>query len=128
MNAISPTTPHASARLPREPASVLRLPTRWVRTRVLRQLAELRRGSLRIEDDIDHEGVLRILSDAGIGLPSYYEWRTRSGCYFCFYQRKAEWIGLADRHPDLFERAIAIEAISVSASACARRVPVGVSR
>ena len=52
---------------------------------------------------------MRILEDAGIGLPSYYEWRTRSGCYFCFYQRKAEWIGLADRHPDLFDRAVAIE-------------------
>lgn len=62
-----------------------------------------------IDDGIDHAGVMRILDDAGIGLPAYYEWRTRSGCYFCFYQRKAEWIGLADRHPDLFERAVAIE-------------------
>jgi len=62
-----------------------------------------------VEEDIDHERVLRILDDAGIGLPSYYEWRTRSGCYFCFYQRKAEWVGLAERHPDLFERAVAIE-------------------
>ncbi|WP_419919073.1 phosphoadenosine phosphosulfate reductase family protein [Candidatus Poriferisocius sp.] len=62
-----------------------------------------------VEDGIDHAGVMRILGDAGIGLPAYYEWRTRSGCYFCFYQRKAEWIGLADRHPDLFERAVAIE-------------------
>ena len=62
-----------------------------------------------IEDDVDKDGVMRILEDAGIGLPSYYEWRTRSGCYFCFYQRKAEWVGLADRHPDLFERAVAIE-------------------
>ncbi len=62
-----------------------------------------------IEDEIDRKGVLRILEDAGIGLPEYYEWRTRSGCYFCFYQRKAEWIGLADRHPELFERAVAIE-------------------
>ena len=62
-----------------------------------------------IEDNVDHEGVLRILDDAGIGLPSYYEWRTRSGCYFCFYQRKAEWIGLSERHPELFERAVAIE-------------------
>jgi hypothetical protein len=53
--------------------------------------------------------VMRILDDAGIGLPSYYEWRTRSGCYFCFYQRKAEWVGLAERHPDLFERAKQIE-------------------
>jgi 3'-phosphoadenosine 5'-phosphosulfate sulfotransferase (PAPS reductase)/FAD synthetase len=62
-----------------------------------------------VEDNIDHDGVLRILDEAGIGLPAYYEWRTRSGCYFCFYQRKAEWVGLADRHPDLFERAVAIE-------------------
>ena len=62
-----------------------------------------------IEDGIDREGVMRILEDAGIGLPKYYEWRTRSGCYFCFYQRKAEWIGLAERHPELFERAVAIE-------------------
>lgn len=62
-----------------------------------------------IEDEIDHDGVMRILANAGIGLPAYYEWRTRSGCYFCFYQRKTEWIGLADRHPDLFERAVAIE-------------------
>lgn len=62
-----------------------------------------------VEDNIDHEGVLRILDDAGVGLPSYYEWRTRSGCYFCFYQRKAEWVGLADRHPELFEKAKQIE-------------------
>ena len=62
-----------------------------------------------IEDRIDHDGVIQILQDAGIGLPKYYEWRTRSGCYFCFYQRKAEWIGLADKHPELFERAVAIE-------------------
>ena len=62
-----------------------------------------------IENGIDRDGVTRILEDAGIGLPSYYEWRTRSGCYFCFYQRKAEWIGLAERHPELFERAVAIE-------------------
>ena len=62
-----------------------------------------------VEDGIDREGVAQILSDAGIGLPTYYEWRTRSGCYFCFYQRKAEWIGLAERHPELFDRAVAIE-------------------
>ena len=62
-----------------------------------------------LEERIDHDGVMRILEDAGVGLPSYYEWRTRSGCYFCFYQRKSEWVGLADRHPELFERAMAIE-------------------
>ena len=62
-----------------------------------------------VEDGIDHDGVLRILDTAGIGLPTYYAWRTRSGCYFCFYQRKAEWIGLSEHHPELFERAVAIE-------------------
>lgn len=62
-----------------------------------------------IDDDIDHGGVVKILEDAGINMPDYYKWRTRSGCYFCFFQRKAEWVGLADNHPDLFKRAIAIE-------------------
>lgn len=62
-----------------------------------------------VDDGIDHAGVIRILEDSGLNLPDYYKWRTRSGCYFCFFQRKAEWVGLADRHPDLFKRAVAIE-------------------
>ena len=62
-----------------------------------------------VDDNIDHTGVIRILEDAGINLPEYYKWRTRSGCYFCFFQRKAEWVGLADNHPNLFEKAVAIE-------------------
>lgn len=62
-----------------------------------------------IEDNVTRDGVMQILEAAGIGLPDYYEWRTRSGCYFCFYQRKAEWVGLADKHPDLWARAVAIE-------------------
>lgn len=61
------------------------------------------------EAGIDKEGVLRILDDASLGLPSYYEWRTRSGCYFCFFQRKIEWVGLAERHPELFEQAVSYE-------------------
>lgn len=61
------------------------------------------------EDGIDRDGVNRILEESGIGLPAYYEWRTRSGCYFCFFQRKHEWVGLADRHPELFERAVEYE-------------------
>jgi len=61
------------------------------------------------EDGITKPDVLRILDDAGVGLPTYYEWRTRSGCYFCFFQRKAEWVGLAERHPELYEQAVAYE-------------------
>jgi len=62
-----------------------------------------------IDGGIDLDGVNRILEEAGIGLPDYYKWRTRSGCYFCFFQRKAEWVGLAKNHPDLFKQAVAIE-------------------
>lgn len=57
------------------------------------------------EDGIAKEDVLRILDDSGLGLPKYYEWRTRSGCFFCFFQRKSEWIGLKENHPELFEQA-----------------------
>ena len=59
-----------------------------------------------MKDSVDRNDVMRILGDAGLNLPEYYEWRTRSGCYFCFFQRKAEWVGLADKHPDLFQKAI----------------------
>lgn len=53
--------------------------------------------------------VERILGTSGVGMPDYYKWRSRSGCYFCFFQRKSEWLGLAEHHPDLFERAKAYE-------------------
>lgn len=49
--------------------------------------------------------IMRILNDSGLGIPAYYEWRSRSGCYFCFFQRKSEWVGLKERHPQLFEDA-----------------------
>ena len=61
------------------------------------------------EDGIDLAGVQRILDESGIGLPRYYDWRTRSGCYFCFFQRRNEWVGLKERHPDLYELAKAYE-------------------
>ena len=57
------------------------------------------------EDGLDKAAVMRILEESGVGLPSYYEWRSRSGCYFCFFQQKGEWVRLRDRHPDLFELA-----------------------
>lgn len=61
------------------------------------------------ERGIDKTGVLRLLEESGIGLPSYYRWRTRSGCFFCFFQRKYEWVMLAEEHPDLFAEAIKYE-------------------
>lgn len=53
--------------------------------------------------------VQRLLDDSGLGLPRYYEWRSRSGCYFCFYQQIAEWQGLKERHPELYDKAKAYE-------------------
>jgi 3'-phosphoadenosine 5'-phosphosulfate sulfotransferase (PAPS reductase)/FAD synthetase len=53
--------------------------------------------------------VERLLESSGLGLPSYYEWRQRSGCTFCFFQRSGEWVGLKERHPELFEEAKAYE-------------------
>lgn len=61
------------------------------------------------EDGIYREDVFTILDESGAGVPDYYKWRTRSGCYFCFFQRKAEWVGLYENHPELFERAKAFE-------------------
>ncbi len=38
-----------------------------------------------------------------------FAWRTRPNCYFCYYQRGYEWVGLLDNHPDYFWRAAGIE-------------------
>src|SRR6056297_630786 len=51
------------------------------------------------------DDVRDLLLGSGLGLPPYYEWRSRSGCYFCFYQQIGEWQALRERHPDLFESA-----------------------
>ena len=61
------------------------------------------------EAGIDKPGVLEILEAAGLGLPKYYAWRTRSGCTFCFFQQKIEWVRLMDQHPEAFEEAKAYE-------------------
>ena len=58
-----------------------------------------------VDDNIRKDDVKRILEESGLGVPSYYKWRSRSGCYFCFYQQKREWIGLLENHPKLFEEA-----------------------
>jgi 3'-phosphoadenosine 5'-phosphosulfate sulfotransferase (PAPS reductase)/FAD synthetase len=54
--------------------------------------------------------IVQILEDSGLGLPKYTEWgRTRSGCYFCFFQQRIEWVKLKETYPDLFEKAKAYE-------------------
>ncbi|UCI07328.1 phosphoadenosine phosphosulfate reductase family protein [Mesorhizobium sp. B1-1-8] len=57
------------------------------------------------EAGIDRAGVIDILESAGVGEPEYYQWRTRSGCTFCFFQQKIEWVRLRREHPDAYEDA-----------------------
>ncbi|MBV5328528.1 MAG: hypothetical protein JZU65_12985, partial [Chlorobium sp.] len=61
-----------------------------------------------IQDEITRNDVFRILKET-VGVPEYYKWRSRSGCFFCFFQRQEEWLGLYDNHPDLFQKAMEFE-------------------
>lgn len=74
------------------------------------------------EDVLVRDDVFRILEESGVGVPGYYEKkeyevdgkkgeyaRSRSGCYFCFFQQKIEWIWLYEQHPDLYAKAMEYE-------------------
>jgi 3'-phosphoadenosine 5'-phosphosulfate sulfotransferase (PAPS reductase)/FAD synthetase len=61
------------------------------------------------DDNMGIADVERILEESGLGLPEYYKWRSRSGCFFCFYQQVGEWQGLKENHKELFEEAKAYE-------------------
>lgn len=54
---------------------------------------------------VDRSAVEELLESSGVGKPTYYEWRSRSGCTFCFFQQKIEWVRLKHYHPDFFEEA-----------------------
>ena len=69
-----------------------------------------------MEEGIDIFGVEQILENSGIGRPPYYDWRSRSGCTFCFYQQKIEWVGLLEKHPDKYREAIEFEKFSMATS------------
>jgi 3'-phosphoadenosine 5'-phosphosulfate sulfotransferase (PAPS reductase)/FAD synthetase len=58
------------------------------------------------EAKIDYAGVQKILVESDIGFPPYTDWgRSRSGCYFCFFQKDVEWVRLLEKHPHLFDLA-----------------------
>lgn len=74
------------------------------------------------EDTVDRNGVFRLLEESGVGKPKYYEPieievngkkgfynRSRSGCFFCFFQQKIEWVWLYEQHPDRFLESMAYE-------------------
>jgi 3'-phosphoadenosine 5'-phosphosulfate sulfotransferase (PAPS reductase)/FAD synthetase len=73
------------------------------------------------EEVLVREDIFRILRET-IGIPAYYESlpfdsaaggghyaRSRSGCYFCFFQQKIEWVWLYEQHPELFQKAMEYE-------------------
>lgn len=68
------------------------------------------------------EDIFRLLNETGVGVPAYYHKmpfevngitghysRSRSGCYFCFFQQKIEWIWLYEQHPERFQMAMEYE-------------------
>ena len=58
------------------------------------------------QDGLKLADIEEILLSSGVGMPPYQAWgRSRSGCFFCFYQQKIEWVRLKERHPALFEAA-----------------------
>lgn len=73
------------------------------------------------EDGIVKSDIPNILRRNGLDLPAYYKWRSRSGCSFCFYQKKIEWLRLLERYPDLFEEAKKLEKGSDSNSIVGER-------
>jgi 3'-phosphoadenosine 5'-phosphosulfate sulfotransferase (PAPS reductase)/FAD synthetase len=63
-----------------------------------------------IEDGLVYADIVRILHQSGVGMPPYTRWgRTRSGCFFCFYQQKIEWVRLLETYPDLYDEAAKYE-------------------
>jgi hypothetical protein len=71
-----------------------------------------------VENGVNHRDVLRLLDDSGLGLPQYYTWRSRSGCYFCFFQQRREWIGLLEKHPKLYWKAADFEKHDAALGKC----------
>lgn len=73
-------------------------------------------------DVLIRDDIFKILRDSGVGVPAYYEKieyevdgqkgeyaRSRSGCFFCFFQQKIEWVWLYEQHPDKFKEAMKYE-------------------
>ena len=58
-----------------------------------------------VDYGLSYSDVMKILEKSGIGIPKYYEWSNRSGCYFCPFQSKNNWLNLYENHPDLFFKA-----------------------
>ncbi len=62
-----------------------------------------------IIDGLEYSDIEYLLKSSGLGFPEYYKWRSRSGCSFCFFQQKIEWLNLYKYHKDLFLKAMSFE-------------------
>ncbi len=84
--------------------------------------SELNFSLIENEESLVRDDIFRLLRESGVGVPDYYEKkkfqidnkegeyaRSRSGCYFCFFQQKIEWVWLYEQHPESFQKAIAYE-------------------
>jgi len=65
-----------------------------------------------IEDGLVLSDIENLLLNSNLGMPGYYKWRSRSGCYFCFFQQKIEWLNLYQYHKNLFIKAMSFEKVS----------------
>jgi 3'-phosphoadenosine 5'-phosphosulfate sulfotransferase (PAPS reductase)/FAD synthetase len=75
------------------------------------------------DDVLIRDDIFKLLEESGVGTPAYYKplefainekpagqySRSRSGCFFCFYQQKIEWVWLYEQHPDRFAQAMQYE-------------------
>ncbi|HEY0668751.1 MAG TPA: phosphoadenosine phosphosulfate reductase, partial [Sphingobacteriaceae bacterium] len=74
------------------------------------------------EENLIRDDIFKILRESGVGVPAYYEEipyevngkvgkynRSRSGCFFCFFQRKIEWVWLYEQNPKKFFQAMEYE-------------------
>lgn len=62
-----------------------------------------------VENGINKQDVEEILKKTGINMPEYYKWRSRNGCFMCFYQSQHDWIKLYKNAPQLFIKAMEYE-------------------
>lgn len=74
------------------------------------------------QDVLKRNDIFTLLRESGVGVPEYYNKvdfdidgkigqyaRSRSGCYFCFFQQKIEWVWLYEQHPELYLKAMEYE-------------------
>lgn len=74
------------------------------------------------EDVLVKDDIFNLFKKYGITVPKYYNEvefkvngqkgkysRSRSGCFFCFFQQKIEWVWLYEQHPERFKKAMEYE-------------------